>query len=408
MGTFALLGLLQEILPKAPGLLNRPGFPTIIEIGPVAFPSQTAVPQSCGKLARVTLVLICFVVPLFDGCRMIVALRFQLTLRRYLLLALVVAFAAHELCAQQPAAAAPAPGQPGSQYRRLVPGVETTIMPDRQANETFSHQDMVEIKANFADILKWQPKTLPDTQTLRFYADKTQFHRSVWSLEFAFLPMRMIQIDFPTANGKLQQKMVWYMVYRVQNLGQHLQPSLNADGVWEVKPSDQPTTTEGGVAKPIDIRFVPTFSLETLDKKKAYLDRVIPVAMEAIQKREDPNRRLLNSAEIAQVPLAVGTKEKDTSVWGVAMWEEIDPRIDRFSIYVGGLTNAYRFIDPPGAFAKDAVPGTGRLLQTKYLQLNFWRPSDEFTTTETEIYYGLPITGPDGNETVIDHRWIFR
>lgn len=327
-------------------------------------------------------------------------------LRCYFLAALVVGFAAHELCAQP--AAAPAPGQPGSPYRRLVPGVETTIAPDRQANETFSHQDMVEIKTNFADIMKWQPKTLPETQTLRFYVDKTQFHRSVWTLEFTFKPMRMMLVDFPTASGKLQQKMVWYMVYRVQNLGQHLQPSLTGDGVWEVKPSDAPTAMVEGQVKPIDIRFVPTFSLETMDKKKAYLDRVIPTALEPIQKREDANRRLLNSAEIAQVALPVGTKDKDTSVWGVAMWEEIDPSIDRFSVYIGGLTNAYRFIDPPGGFKKDAVPGTGRLLQSKYLQLNFWRPSDEFTTTETEIYYGLPLTDAAGNETVIDHRWVFR
>jgi hypothetical protein len=337
---------------------------------------------------------------------MIVALRFQLTLRRYLLIALVVGFAARELCAQP--AAAPAPGQPNSPYRRLVPGVETTIPPDRQANETFSHQDMVEIKTNFADILKWQPKTLPETQTLRFYVDKTQFHRSVWALEFTFKPMRMIMVDFPTVNGKLQQKMVWYMVYRVQNLGQHLQPALTGEGVWEVKASDAPTAMVDGQVKPINIRFIPTFSLETLDKKKSYLDRVIPTAMGPIQQREDPNRKLLNSAEIAQVPLAVGTKEKDTSVWGVAMWEEIDPRIDRFSVYIGGLTNAYRFIDPPGGFKKDAPPGTGRLLQSKYLQLNFWRPSDEFTTTETEIYYGLPLKDAAGNETVIDHRWVFR
>lgn len=327
-------------------------------------------------------------------------------LRRFLIVALILGFAAQELCAQP--AAVPAPGQPGSPYRRLVPGVETTIKPDRQANETFTHQDMVELKTNFPDLLKWQPKTLSETQTLRFMVEKAQFRRSVWCLEFTFKPMRMMMVDFPGANGKLQQKMVWYMVYRVQNLGQHLQPSVNADGVWEVKPSDAPTAVVDGQAKPIDIRFVPTFSLETLDKKKAYLDRVVPVAMAPIQQREDPNRKLLNSAEIAQVPLAVGTKDKDTSVWGVAIWEEIDPRIDRFSVYVGGLTNAYRFIDPPGGYKKDAPPGTGRLLQSKYLQLNFWRPSDEFTTTETEIYYGLPLTNADGTDSVIDHRWIFR
>ena len=30
------------------------------------------------------------------------------------------------------------------------------------------------------------------------------------------------------------------------------------------------------------------------------------------------------------------------TLWGVATWEDIDPRIVRFSVYVFGLTNAYR------------------------------------------------------------------
>ena len=37
-------------------------------------------------------------------------------------------------------------------------------------------------------------------------------------------------------------------------------------------------------------------------------------------------------------------------MWGVATWEYVDPRMDFFSIYVKGLTNAYRFADPPGAY----------------------------------------------------------
>ena len=36
----------------------------------------------------------------------------------------------------------------------------------------------IELKTNFPDLLKWQPKTLPETQTLRFMIDKTQFHRA--------------------------------------------------------------------------------------------------------------------------------------------------------------------------------------------------------------------------------------
>jgi hypothetical protein len=226
----------------------------------------------------------------------------------------------------------------------------------------------------------------------------------------------MIKVDFPGPSGKMTEKMVWYMVYRIRNTGKHLVPKQLENRAWEVTEVDEYKVKVTNPNDPKDVKEVveeircnPTFSLETIDKKKAYLDRLIPTAINAIRQREDKNRKLLSSAEIAKTPIPLSTADKDNSVWGVATWEDIDPKIDRYSVYVGGLTNAYRFIDPPGAYKKGEKPATGRLFQNKYLQLYFWRPSDEFTEQETDIYFGLPVKDEKtGAETIIDYKWIFR
>ena len=130
---------------------------------------------------------------------------------------------------------------------------------------------------------------------------------------------------------------------------------------------------------PPGVVFIPKFSLEaTIEgKKQVYADQPISLAIDAIRRREDPNRKLLDSVMISSHPIALSTPTDDRSVWGVATWVDIDPRIDFFSIYVNGLTNAYRWTDPHGFKAGDP-PGTGREYTHKTLQLNFWRPGDEF------------------------------
>ncbi len=77
---------------------------------------------------------------------------------------------------------------------------------------------------------------------------------------------------------------------------------------------------------------------------KVYPDRVIPVAIGPIRMREDRTRPLLNTAEMCR-EIAVGE-----TVWGVATWEHLDPQIKQFSVYVQGLTNAYRWKDEPGEY----------------------------------------------------------
>ena len=88
--------------------------------------------------------------------------------------------------------------------------------------------------------------------------------------------------------------------------------------------------------------------------------------------------------------IPVSTAASDKSVWGVATWTDIDQRNDFFSIYVQGLTNAHKWVDPAGAWKDGDPPGTGRRYAVKTLQLNFWRPGDEIDAHEDEIRFGIP------------------
>lgn len=284
-------------------------------------------------------------------------------------------------------AAAPSSQIKSPQYRELAPGVEITIPPDRDDNDTHDQHDIVEILQS-GENLNWVPKTAPTSQTLADKSRLADFRHRVWYLEFTFKPVRMIWVDVPQDTGKAQRKLIWYMVYRVKNMGGHLAPAPAEAGGYTTKTFSQ------------DVRFFPHFVIEAPDYKKEYLDRLIPVAVEAIQQREDPQRKLLNTVEISTKPIPTSTDRVDRSVWGVATWQDLDPRIDAFTVYVQGLTNAYRWRDKPGGFKKGDPPGTGRVLTHKTLVLNFWRPGDEFVEDKRIIRFGAPGK--------VDSTWVYR
>ena len=142
----------------------------------------------------------------------------------------------------------------------------------------------------------------------------------------------------------------------------------------------------------------------------AYLDRVIPAAIAEITRRERPPVPLRNSVEMAEQPIPVSGQRAGRGVWGVATWTDVDPRIDFFSVYVGGLTNAYRWTDAAGAYRPGDLPGTGRDFARKTLQLNFWRPGDELLQNERELRYGVPVNQADlyGVLPGVAHQWVYR
>lgn len=266
-----------------------------------------------------------------------------------------------------PAAMPPAPVPPQGPVRSLAPGTLRTVDPTRRVDETVSRHDMVELLA-VDPKLDWA-KGIP-------------FRREIWALEFKFKPMRMILVDMPQPSGFMQRKQIWYLVYTVTNVGKSMRPAPANDGSYQIESVDKP------------VHFVPGFLLQSIELDKWYPDRVIPAAIGPIRMREDPNRNFATSVEMVR-DIQVGE-----TVWGVATWEDIDPRTDRFSVYVNGLTNAYRWTDDTAKVKPGSPLGTGRRLLRKTLKLNFWRPGDEFNPKEREIRYGIPGE--------LDYEWVYR
>jgi len=301
-------------------------------------------------------------------------------------MAVFVSLQPSEAAAQQQATSAKAP----SGFRKLGPGVETTIpvVPDQE--DTVTNHDLVEIQSA-GEKIDWKPETQSQSTTLSALTKDIPFRRPCWYLEFTFKPLRMIEVDMPRPDGRMERRQIWYLVYHVKNRGEHLE--ADPEGGKNVKLEANKPTTQ-------DIFFRPQFVLESPESNKSYLDRVLPLAVEAIQKREDPNRKLLNSVQIAEHPIPLSSADEDHSVWGVATWEYVDPNIDFFSIYVKGLTNAYRFGDPAGAFKQGDPAGKGRVFVQKALKLNFWRPGDKYDPNEDELYYG--------RSKKVDNEWVFR
>ena len=287
---------------------------------------------------------------------------------------------------------------------RFAPGVLTTIPPEVNREDLVSVHDIIEILADTK--LEREPKTGTKSRTLYEMAKAVDFRRDVWCLELSFKPLRMLHVDIPQPSGKMQRKLIWYMVYRVRNTGAGLSPKQEAD------------STYVAVEKPIDsLQFIPQFILTSQDRDragqpvhKAYLDRIIPAAVQAIGRRELPGGELLNSVQISERKLMLEEGRAVGGLWGVATWEDIDPRIDFFSVFVGGLTNAYDWQDSPEAYHLGDPPGKGRRFQRKQLQLNFWRPGDDLAENEQEIRFGSAPGYAEyyGTDEGVAYRWIYR
>jgi hypothetical protein len=285
----------------------------------------------------------------------------------------------------------------------FAPGIMTVIPTNSLTAETYTGPLMLPEFVQFPG-LDWTPNYLPRSQTLLEMSKRTVLRREIWTLEFSFKPLRMMEIDIPQPSGKMQRKLVWYMVYRVRYPGNDLKPEPSKDAY-------------GNVTYPSK-RFFQHFVLSSHEYQKEYLDRVIPAAREAIAQRERPPATLYNSVEMTNVPIPLSTSEDDVGVWGYVTWMDVDPRMDFFSIDVRGLTNAYQFEDAQGAFQAGDAPLTGRTFRQKTLRLNFWRPGDSVLQHEGEVRFGVPVDDDPAEQQAIidkfglqerlDYLWVYR
>jgi len=277
-------------------------------------------------------------------------------------------------------AAEPAPVRRNG-FRQLAPGVLTVIPPRTSRDSQAIRGDLFEVTRD-PEAQVWVPQRAPSHTTLVEQAKNREFQRDIWCLEFAFKPPRLIDVDVPASELHLQQKRLWYLVYRVRNTG----------GRRTIIDKDDPTKrTVESFETPV--RFLPQFVLESPEglteaegetAYRAYLDRVVPSAMGPIRRREDPARELFDSASMAASDIPPGGER-----WGVAVWEDIDPRINFFTISVRGLTNAIRWRPQAGAtFARNLPPAAEMEHAIESLQLNFWRPGDSRDEVEEEMHVG--------------------
>jgi hypothetical protein len=129
--------------------------------------------------------------------------------------------------------------------------------------------------------------------------------------------------------------------------------------------------------------LVPQFSVVT-DTQQRLEDAVLPQAIPIIQAREDASIPLLGAVDIMGV-IPPSTKEGiDDAVFGVAVWDGIDPKADRFSIYVRGLSDGYQVLQPPSA------DGGKPVVRYKTLRIDFIRRGDERNLNEKEIQLNDP------------------
>ncbi|MCA9187020.1 MAG: hypothetical protein R3E01_11505 [Pirellulaceae bacterium] len=296
--------------------------------------------------------------------------------------------------------------------RSFAPGVVTVIPGKPEEAETTSEPAPLKSVDSLAN--PWQPNYAPVTETLEALAKDVILRRPVWQLEFSFKPMNMIEVDVPAAGGRIARQSVWYLVYQVRNRGNHLNPKPVKDKF------GHDLFTAERVNMPV--RFFPLFTLESHDatatsdgsmnKPLAYSDRVLPSAIRQIHAIEikDPRIPLHDSVSISSQQLEVSTDEEDRALWGVATWLGVDPRTDFLSVYVQGLSNAYR--------EEAGVNGAPDQILAKTLKLNFWRPGDEIDATRPEFHFGIPLVqDPAEQERLLraysvdertDFQWVYR
>ncbi|HEY7329459.1 MAG TPA: hypothetical protein VH592_17605 [Gemmataceae bacterium] len=175
----------------------------------------------------------------------------------------------------------------------------------------------------------------------------------VWVLDFKFKDPRLIKVDVPGRG----QKVCWYLWYQVINN------------------TAQPRT------------FMPDFELVTTDRNTVHHDQILPKVQEAVRQLEDPTDylKIKNSVTIAADPIPPSKKDAEPrAVTGVAVWDDVDPDANYYSIFVSGLSNGWAVTDDP------EKPGEKSVVRRKTLQLNFRRLGDRYYQKSEAIHFVQP------------------
>jgi len=299
----------------------------------------------------------------------------------------------------------------GLASRKLVDGVLTVVPPDQNAEDTALGPFDLDFVAKHPE-LNWTAPDFPNNQpnfaspaeTLVAQSKNITFRHPVWGLEFAFKPVRVIDVDIPNATGVMEKKSVWYLLYRVRYTGNDLQPAISNPSDSEAVPGEPKRVQYDSV------RFIPRFTLISKERRIAMDAQLLMPAVQAIAAKERvPGGQLLDHIEIARSEIPVSNGGENGALWGVATWTDIDPRLDFFAIDVRGLTNAYQI---------QVDSGNDKKYLRRTLRIYFWRPGDAFDVSKDRVYLGPPAfedptrvqyyLNQFGLKERLDYQWIYR
>lgn len=181
------------------------------------------------------------------------------------------------------------------------------------------------------------------TQRGQAYPEPSPYPVS-WELKFEYDTPKRIVVEVP---GASTPKAYWYMTYTVTNL------------------TDQ------------EREFLPVFTLVTKNGKAIRSDKGIPKAVFDKIKLRTGNKLLESPVQVAAT-LRVG---EDQAKDGVAIWEEPEPEMGSFSIFVTGLSG-----ESTALTGSDGQPITDKegkpVILFKTLQL-------DYTVSGDEVYPGI-------------------
>ena len=281
--------------------------------------------------------------------------------------------------------------------QQLGPGVLNVIPPVLEIRDSYS----IPLAVPGVDAEAFDGNYVPNKKTLFGQTESVVFYRDIWQYEFAFLGLRQLRLNVVQPDGVERPQNFWYMVYRIRNSGKNISfDKVKEDPQFEHMKNELKQDQGDFVASE---KFVPRFFLEGWVKepgkgyvRKVYRDQIRPEILKKIQFIEDPDVPLLDTVQMMNADLPVIKSPSDPGVWGVAIWGDVDPNIDYLSVYVSGLTNAFRI---------DRNAEGEISFRRKTLQLNFWRPGDAIVQERDRVDYGIPLVDKPAEQIEICKRY---
>lgn len=213
---------------------------------------------------------------------------------------------------------------------------------------------------------------------------------ALWIAEVQYKPIRhrLMPVTDPRTR-QVKEELVWYFIYRIiprdyTELAGGKQEDLRSklENV-ELKPSND---LDADLVQPL---MLPRFALriDDDDSGKTYVDEVNLEIQKAVFDREFGSRaanlKLLNSVTgIQEIPPVVSATDAlvdplKNAVYGVAVWRNVDPDTDYFTVFMSGFSNAYRI----------QRPDADLIVEQKVIEQRFGRPGDRFRQEESEFRF---------------------